>query len=237
MPNRVQTLRSSVPGNLPLAGTQPVGSLWVNFADAQLGYIDASQTAQKILAVRLFVSTAAYATGDFVVYAGDLYKATAPSAAGAFTAANWTKIGTAQDLAQYLNLAGGTLTGPLTLAASPANANQAANRGYVDAGDATVLTAANTKLPLAGGTMTGPLTLSGAPTQALQAATKAYVDSGAFVPVTGGTMTGPLTLSGNATASLGAATLQQMQAADALHLPLAGGTFSGGRTLSGGGPR
>jgi hypothetical protein len=158
MPNRVQTLRSSVPGSMPQAATRSPGELWLNFADAHLGYIDASQTAQKLLAVRLFVSTAAYATGDFAVYAGNLYQAIAPSAAGAFTAANWTKIGTAQDLAQYLPLAGGTLTGALNLpAAAPTVATQAANKSYVDAGDATVLAAANTKLPLAGGTLTGAL--------------------------------------------------------------------------------
>jgi hypothetical protein len=158
MPNRVQTLRSSVPGNLPQAGTRQPGELWVNFADAQTGYIDASQTAQKLLAVRLFVSTASYATGDFVVYTGALYQAIAPSAAGAFTASNWTKIGTAQDLSQYLLLAGGTLTGALNLpAAAPTVATQATNKSYVDAGDAAATTVANTKLPLAGGTLTGAL--------------------------------------------------------------------------------
>jgi hypothetical protein len=192
MPNRVQTLRSSVPGNLPQTATRSPGELWVNFADAHIGYIDAAQTAQKVLAVRLFVTTASYAVGDFVVYAGALYCATAPSAAGAFTAANWTRLGTMQDLSQYLPLAGGTLTGPLTLAGAPANANQAANRGYVDAGDAAATAVANSKLPLAGGTLTGLLTLSGPPTQPLQAATKAYVDSGAFLPISGGTLTGPL---------------------------------------------
>jgi hypothetical protein len=197
MPNRVQTLRSSAPGNLPQAGTRAPGELWVNFADSNFGYIDASQTAQKLLAVRLFVTTTSYATGDFVVYAGDLYRATAPSAQGVFTAANWTKIGTMQDFATYLPLSGGTLTGPLTLAGSPANANQAANRSYVDAGDATVLAAANTKLPLAGGTLTGTLTLAGPPTQPLQAATKAYVDSGSFLPISGGALTGGLSVSGN----------------------------------------
>ena len=162
MPNRVQTLRSSVPGNMPQAATRAPGELWVNFADAHLGYIDAGQTAQKLLAVRLFVNTANYATGDFVVYAGALYQAVAPSTAGAFTAANWTKIGTAQDLSQYLLLAGGTLTGALNLpATAPTVATQATNKSYVDAGDAATLAAANTnantKLPLAGGALTGAL--------------------------------------------------------------------------------
>ena len=158
MPNRVQTLRSSVPGNMPQAGTRQPGELWVNFADAQTGYIDGSQAPQKLLAVRLFVSTAPYATGDFAVYAGALYQAIAPSAAGAFTAANWSRVGTMQDLSQYLNLAGGTLTGALNLpAAAPTVATQATNKSYVDSGDAAATTVANTKLPLAGGTLTGAL--------------------------------------------------------------------------------
>ncbi len=237
--NRVQTLRSSVTGAVPNPNSRQPGELWVNFADAQLGCIDPTQTAQRLLAVRLFTNNATYAVGDFVVQGGVLYRAIAPSSAGGFNAANWSGVGTMQDLAGYLPLAGGTLTGPLTLpAAAPANANQATNKSYVDLGDAASLQAANAKLPLAGGTLTGALTLSGAPTSPLHAATKGYVDSGAFVPITGGTMTGPLTLSGNATASFGAVTLQQMQAANASYLPLAGGTLTGslfgvGATFSG----
>jgi hypothetical protein len=191
--NRVQTLRSSVPGALPQTGTRQPGELWLNFSDNALGFIDSTQTALKLLGVRLFVPTANYAIGDFVVYAANLYRAIAPSAPSAFVAANWSKVGTAQDLAAYLPLAGGTLTGPLTLpAAAPTTPAQAANKSYVDAGDAAATAVANSKLPLGGGTLTGPLTLSGPPAQPLQAATKAYVDSGAFLPIIGGTLTGPL---------------------------------------------
>jgi hypothetical protein len=158
MPNRVQTLRSSAPGTMPQAGTRAPGELWLNFADANFGYIDASQTAQKLLAVRLFVTTTSYATGDFVVYAGALYQAVAPSAQGAFTAANWSRVGTMQDLSQYLPLAGGALTGALNLpAAAPTAATQATNKSYVDVGDAAATAVANAKLPLAGGALTGAL--------------------------------------------------------------------------------
>ncbi len=51
----------------------------------------------------------------------------------------------------FLPLAGGTLTGPLTLNNDPAASSQAATKHYADQ-----LAAAN--LPLAGGTLTGPLT-------------------------------------------------------------------------------
>jgi len=69
-----------------------------------------------------------------------------------------------------LNLAGGTMTGVLTLDADPTDNLQAATKQYVDNQDAT-------KVNKAGDTMTGALTLPGDPTSALQAATKGYVDT------------------------------------------------------------
>ena len=69
-----------------------------------------------------------------------------------------------------LPLAGGTMTGAITLVADPAAALQPATKQYTDAADAL-------KVAKAGDTMTGALTLSGAPTAGLHAATKAYVDS------------------------------------------------------------
>ena len=235
MVNRVQTLRSSAPGVLPQAGTRQPGELWLNFADFALGFIDASQTAQKILAVRWFVPTASYAVGDFVLNGGNLYRAIAPSSAGAFVAANWSKVGTAADLT--------------------------AMQAYVDAGDAAATAVANTKLPLAGGTLTGPLILAADPTAALGATTKQYVDlrsgavtvgatppaspnpgalwwdsvggqlyvwyddgstkqwvisvsavSSASLPLSGGTLTGPLVLAADPTVALGAATKQYADA-------------------------
>lgn len=235
MVNRVQTLRSSAPGVLPQPGTRQPGELWLNFADFGFGFVDASQTAQKLLAVRWFVTTASYAVGDFVLQGGNLYRAIAPSAAGTFVAANWSKVGTAADLtamqayvdagdAARLPLAGGAMTGPIVLAADPTAALQPATKQYADK-----------MVPLAGGTMTGALILSGPPTQNLQAATKAYVDSGAFLPIGGGTLTGPLVLAADPSQNLGAATKQYVDTGDAgaksyadgKFLPLAGGTLSG----------
>jgi len=119
----------------------------------------------------------------------------------------WNWVGYApNDLdARYLRLAGGTLTGALTLPGSPSSALHAATKAYVDATDSTLsaaassaLTAATTAqttantavtnaaaaqttataaLPKAGGTMTGDLILVGAPTSNNMAATRAYVDS------------------------------------------------------------
>lgn len=143
MPNRVQTLRSSTAGQLPPTGTRQPGELWLNFADYALGFIDASQTAQKLLAVRWFVPTTSYVVGDFVLYSGALYRAVAPSPAGGFVAANWSKVGTAADLtamqayvdaadALRVPLAGGTMSGPLILNADPTAALGATTKQYVD---------------------------------------------------------------------------------------------------------
>lgn len=65
-----------------------------------------------------------------------------------------------------LPLAGGTLTGALTLAADPVSALQPATKQYSDL-----------KLALAGGTMTGNIVLANDPTLPLHPASKQYVDA------------------------------------------------------------
>jgi hypothetical protein len=208
MTTRLQVLRSSTTATLPAAGARLAGELWVNFADLNLGVIDAARNAQKLVAVRYFLSTATYAAGDFVVQAGALYVAKGAVPPGAFTPAQWTQVAAATDPnGPYLPIAGGTLTGALIFAAHPGAALGAATTQYVD-GKVT----AAPFLPLAGGTLTGLLTLSGPPTIPLHAATKAYVDSGAFVPIAGGTMTGPLTLAADPAAALQPVTLQYLNA-------------------------
>jgi len=69
-----------------------------------------------------------------------------------------------------LGLAGGTLTGLLTLSADPTNLLHAATKQYVDAADSLLLS-------LGGGVMTGFLTLSGDPTSSDHASTKNYTDA------------------------------------------------------------
>ena len=208
MTTRVQTLRSSNTGAVPAAGTRTPGELWTNFPDLQLGVIDASKNAQKLVAVRYFSTTANYAVGDFVIQAGVLYVAKSAVTAGAFNATQWTQIAASTDAnGPYLAIAGGTLTGALVLAADPGAALGAATKQYVD-GKVT----AAPFLPLAGGTLTGPVVLSGPPTIPLHAATKAYVDSGAFLPLAGGTMTGPIVLAADPAAALQPATKQYVDA-------------------------
>ncbi|MGD0434811.1 MAG: hypothetical protein ABSA58_27395, partial [Acetobacteraceae bacterium] len=90
---------------------------------------------------------------------------------------------------------GGSLTGPLSLAADPSAPLQAATKEYVDA-----------RIYRSGDTLTGPLQLSGNPTAPLQAATKGYVDTNSSLLPLGFTMTGPIVLAGDPTAALNPAT-------------------------------
>ena len=151
--------------------------MWLNFADKQIGLIDTTKTAQPMVAVRFFSTSANYASGDFVVQAGGIWVANASITAGAFNPGQWRELAYLTDItaAPFLPLAGGTLTGALTLNADPGAALGAATKQYVDG-----KVSAAPYLPLAGGTMTGLVTLSGPPTIPLHAATKAYVDSGAL---------------------------------------------------------
>ena len=97
--------------------------------------------------------------------------------------------------------AGGSMTGPLILAALPTASLQAAPKAYVDSEVATAL-------PKAGGTLSGPLTLVSDPTSASQAATKHYVDTqtATLLPIAGGTLSGALTLASDPSTALQAAT-------------------------------
>jgi hypothetical protein len=156
MTSRIQTLRSSVAGNVPANGVRAPGEIWTNFPDKQFGVIDASQNAQKLLAVRIFSSTASYVTGDMVSQAGAIYAANTNVPAGAFTPSQWNKLASMTDVVgAYLPIAGGTLTGALVLNADPSANLGAATKQYVDG----KLTGAF--LPISGGTVTGNLTVSG----------------------------------------------------------------------------
>lgn len=94
--------------------------------------------------------------------------------------------------ARYVQLAGSTMTGPLTLAGDASQNLQPVTLQQTNAVLAT-------KLNLSGGTLTGFLTLNADPTNPLQAATAGYVDSrvasAAFLPLSGGALSGNLTVS------------------------------------------
>jgi hypothetical protein len=91
MTGRVQTLRSSVAGNRP-TGRQP-GELYVNFADAQLGVVNASSAAQDLIGVTFFSTTSSYVVGQFAIQAGQLYRCVSATGPGAFAPTSWAQIG------------------------------------------------------------------------------------------------------------------------------------------------
>jgi hypothetical protein len=83
--------------------------LWLNFADLQLGMIDASKNAQRLVAVRYFSTGANYAVGDFVIQAGALYVAATAISSSAFVPSQWTKIATAADMSGSNRLLNGDM--------------------------------------------------------------------------------------------------------------------------------
>ena len=115
MPNIIfQALRSSTPTFKPGVSTRQPGELWVNFADHQLGVIDAGQVATPLIAIRFFASTTNYSGADWVIANGTLYIAKSAVPAGPFNPAQWTPVALSTDIAGiYLPLTGGTLTGTL----------------------------------------------------------------------------------------------------------------------------
>src|SRR6516164_1206132 len=86
-----------------------------------------------------------------------------------------------------LDVTGGTMTGPLVLAADPTVTLGASTKQYVD----------NTTVSLSGDTMTGALILNADPTAALGAATKQYVDG--HTGATPTTLTGDVAGTGTGT--------------------------------------
>jgi hypothetical protein len=124
----------------------------------------------------------------------------------------------AQLAANMIALAGGTMTGSLTLVGAPAASGQAATKAYVDQ---QIYTA----LPLSGGSMSGVLTLLASPQHPLDSVTKGYTDSVAagMLALGGGSLTGSLLLNADPSISLQASTKQYAD----LKLARTGDTLSG----------
>lgn len=96
--------------------------------------------------------------------------AQADAEAGTNDALAMTPLKVRQAIAKLaLSLAGGTMTGALTLAGDPVSALQAATKQYID-------NLIGGRVSRGGDSMSGPLSLPGNPVAALQAAPKQYVD-------------------------------------------------------------
>lgn len=115
-------------------------------------------------------------------------------------------------VSDYLPLAGGTLTGPLTLSGDPTQNTEAATKGYVDS---KIASAGGGDFMASGAVpMSGDLNMDNHkivavsdPTESTDGANKHYVDSttqtaiaqAQFLPLSGGTVTGATTFSGAVT--------------------------------------
>ena len=90
MTQRTQFDRAYTTG-VEVSAPQPEGTPFVNFPDRKL-QVQGPTGPIDLLAIRLFSDQADYVSGDVVVYAGGLYAASAPIAAGPFNAADWTSL-------------------------------------------------------------------------------------------------------------------------------------------------
>jgi hypothetical protein len=116
--NVIRLLRSNSVGVRPLAG-RTYGEFYANFADLQIGAINASAANQDFLAVRIFSTAATYAVGDFVTFSGAMYHCiTAITTPGAWAPASWSSVTTAANLgtmaaqnANAVNISGGAING------------------------------------------------------------------------------------------------------------------------------
>jgi len=209
--NRLQILRSSTPGQVPAAGVRLAGEMWTNFPDLQLGVIDTTKTAQKLLAVRFFATTANYATGDAVVRSGEIYIAKSAITAGAFNPAQWNQIAWLSDIpALYvLPTASTTVLGGVKIDGTTITI---ASGVISSAGLVTVSSTAPSPVQngalwydLVGGQLYAWVN-DGTSSQWVVAVNQSI--SGVYLPMTGGTLTGPLTLAADPVNPLDAATKQ-----------------------------
>lgn len=234
MVTRVQTLRSSTSGAVPAAATRAAGELWTNFPDLQLGVIDASRTAQKLIAVRFFSATAIYAAGDFVIQAGKLYFATGAVPAGAFNAAQWTQVAALTDIpALYvLPTASTTVLGGVKVdgATITISSGVISSAGLVTVSATAPSPVQNGALwyDLVGGQLYVWMN-DGSSSQWVVAVNQSL--GGVYLPMTGGVLTGPLTLSADAVSALQPVTLRQLPVA-ATTTPLMDGTAAAGSSVA-----
>ena len=179
--------------------THVTGTFPITFADERAAFPTrwiqtGASAADSARVASDMAAAAAQSASGAALHAQNAAISASAAAASAATAA--AQVGLA------LPLTGGVMTGPITLAADPASAMQAATRQYVDSRIGGV-----GYLPMSGGTLTGYLILNNDPIDILGAATKKYVDNRVstnvanYLPIAGGTITGTLHVVGESQAT------------------------------------
>jgi hypothetical protein len=206
MTGRVQTLRSNVTGNRPPGGHLP-GELYVNWPDGQLGVVNASSANQDLIPVTFFSTTANYSTGNFVVQAGQLYRATQAVSAGVFNASQWTQVGGSVSVGDTLptnpqpgGLWWDSVGGQLYVYYNDGNTTQWVPATNL-AGAATLTTSATPPVTPKAGDMWfdsvgGQLYIYFNDGSSLQWVIANNFNGGLYLPLSGGTLTGPLVAPG-----------------------------------------
>jgi len=137
------------------------GEIAVNTANRQIAVGGPTGTPVALIAVRYFDARTQYAMNDIVAHDGKLYSALAAIPPGPFTLAQWhlasSDPGDTQDLSNYVQKAGGTMTGTLVLAGLPQADLEAAPKKYID--DAVANIDTGDKVDVAGDVMTGNLSI------------------------------------------------------------------------------
>jgi hypothetical protein len=163
---------ATIPGSVPLTGFIAPTDDQDTYAVADVNYIKGGYRSVATLIERDAITAARRVEGMAVyvldqasifILDGDLvtWNLFIPGATG-----------------NFLPLAGGTLTGPLTLDADPGNAYEASTKNYVDNSVSGLATnnSVNLKVDRAGDAMEGYLQLHANPTDNKHASTKEYVD-------------------------------------------------------------
>jgi hypothetical protein len=182
MPNIIRILRSAVAGNRPPVATT-AGEPYVNFQDMQFGVYNAAPL--DLLAVRFWVSTAAYAVNDCVLSAGELYRCITAHTNSPPPSVNWAPvIGAATGVDSFNGRQGavvltiGDVTTAFPAGVAPPLMNSVAAVGVANAWSRAdhVHPTDTTLLPLAGGTMLGQI-VTLPPVGGTDATNKNYVDN------------------------------------------------------------
>jgi hypothetical protein len=172
-----------------------------------LGVINASSANQDLIPVTFFSTTANYSVGNFVVQAGQLYRATQAVTAGAFNPAQWTQVGGSVSVSDTLptnpqpgGLWWDSVGGSLYVYYNDGNSTQWVPATNLSGSTTLTTSATPPATPKAGDmwfdSVGGQLYIYFNDGTSLQWVIANNFNGGAYLPLSGGTLTGPLVAPG-----------------------------------------